>query len=472
MPNSILASPDQVIAALESHGCNPKRSGVGWKAKCPAHDGKTQSLSVHDGDTGNAAVIHCFSGCEYRDVMHALGLNQANGAKRQVVTTYDYDGYFETVRYSPKGFAQRRKLASGDYAWNLNGVAVRLYRQNDLMAVKPSQVVVVEGEKDVDTLRGVRILAVTNHGGAGKWRKAHTAALVAAGVKAVVVVPDNDEPGHEHGNKVAAECKRAGLAVKWAALPAKDVTAYLGLNNQAALLALISSAADWTPPAQPEAIPKQASESAPPISEHVVALGFTDKYRETMRYSPALGCWFEWDKTRWKPDKLQRAYHYVRTLAGEAGKEKSTRKAAFARGVESFCRADPAHAVGAGYWDVDPWHLGTPSGTVDLKSGRVLAADPAHRITKLTAVEPGQAGECPRWLQFLSESTGGNNQLIAFLQRWFGYALTGSVQEQALTFFYGPGNNGKSVFLGVLAGVLGASQKTGKIVRQATGSGP
>ena len=58
-------------------------------------------------------------------------------------------------------------------------------------------------------------------------------------------------------------------------------------------------------------------------------------------------------------------------------------------------------------------------------------------------------------MQFLSESTGGDNQLIAFLQRWFGYCLTGSVREQALTFFYGPGNNGKSVFLGVLAGVLG-----------------
>ena len=183
MPNSILASPDQVIAALESHGCKPKRSGDGWKAKCPAHDGKTQSLSVDDGDTGNAAVIHCFSGCEYRDVMHALGLNQANSTKRQIVTTYDYDGHFETVRYSPKGFAQRRKQASGEYAWNLKGVAVRLYRQDHLIAAKPSQVVVVEGEKDVDTLRGVGVLAVTNHGGAGKWRKAHTAALVEAEVK-------------------------------------------------------------------------------------------------------------------------------------------------------------------------------------------------------------------------------------------------------------------------------------------------
>ena len=52
---------DQVVGALESHGCKPKRSGAGWKSKCPAHDGKSQSLSVDDGDTGNA-VVYCFSG--------------------------------------------------------------------------------------------------------------------------------------------------------------------------------------------------------------------------------------------------------------------------------------------------------------------------------------------------------------------------------------------------------------------------
>ena len=192
-----------------------------------------------------------------------------------------------------------------------------------------------------------------------------------------------------------------------------------------------------------------------PISEHLIALEFTNKFRDTMRHCPELGSWFEWDETRWKPDKLQRAFHYARALAGEAGKAKDTRKAAFARGVESFCRADPAHAVAASYWDADPWKLGTPTGTVDLQTGRVLAPDPGHRITKLAGVGPGNAGECPRWLRFLDECTGGDAQLVGFLQRWFGYCLTGSVQEHALIFLYGAGCNGKSVFLNVLSGILG-----------------
>ena len=448
-------TPQQVIAALESHGCNPHRSGNGWKSKCPSHDGKSQSLSIDAGDTGKA-VIHCFGGCAYPTVMAALGLNQTNSAKRRIVATYDYDGHYETVRYEPKGFAQRRKLESGEYAWNTKNTATRIYRQDDLMAAKSAEIVVVEGEKDVETLRGVGVLAVTNHGGAGKWKAAHTAALVAAGVKTVVVLPDNDEPGIKHGHAVASSCTAAGLAVQWLELPAKDVTDYLGLNSTPALSALIASAADWTPPAvKAEALPTETSEAAPPISEHVVALDFTDRHRATLRYCHETERWYEWDKVRWRPDRLARAFHYARTLSGESSDTKTARKAAFARGVESFCRADPAHAVEASYWDVDPWLLGTPTGTIDLKSGRVRAPDPSHRITKLTAIGPGKSDECPRWLQFLDESTGGDGQLVAFLKKWFGYCLTGSVQEHALIFLHGAGSNGKSVFLNVLSGILG-----------------
>ena len=183
-------------------------------------------------------------------MLRALGLDQANGAKR-IVATFDYDGKFETVKYSPKGFKQRRKTASGEWAWNLKGVALRLYRQDDLMAAGAAEVYVVEGEKDVETLRQHDLLAVTNHGGAGKWRKAHTAAVLAAGVKSVVVFPDADEAGRKHGEQVAASCKAAGLAVKVCELPARDVSAYLDVNgDKAALLALATAAAEWTP--QPE----------------------------------------------------------------------------------------------------------------------------------------------------------------------------------------------------------------------------
>lgn len=45
--------------------------------------------------------------------------------------------------------------------------------------------------------------------------------------------------------------------------------------------------------------------------------------------------------------------------------------------------------------------------------------------------------------------------MIRFLQQICGYCLTGSTQEHALFFFYGPGGNGKSVFLNTVSGVVG-----------------
>ena len=86
--------------------------------------------------------------------------------------------------------------------------------------------------------------------------------------------------------------------------------------------------------------------------------------------------------------------------------------------------------------------------------------DPHDGITKLSAVTPTASVECSRWLQFLEEATGGDAELIRFLQQWCGYALTGVTREHALVFVFGPGGNGKSVFLNVLTGILGAYAAT------------
>jgi putative DNA primase/helicase len=38
-------------------------------------------------------------------------------------------------------------------------------------------------------------------------------------------------------------------------------------------------------------------------------------------------------------------------------------------------------------------------------------------------------------------------ELKQYLQQWTGYCLTGDMREQCFPFFYGEGNNGKTVFL-------------------------
>ena len=64
-------------------------------------------------------------------------------------------------------------------------------------------------------------------------------------------------------------------------------------------------------------------------------------------------------------------------------------------------------------------------------------------------------GDAIRWNSFLDEVTGGDFDLINYLQRLAGYLLTGSIKEHAITFFHGPGGNGKSVFTDTLTEILG-----------------
>lgn len=78
-----MTSPiDVVLARLDGVA----RTGKSFKARCPAHVDKTPSLSVKEGE-GGRVLLHCFSGCEFHEVVAALGLKTADlfarGSKKQ-----------------------------------------------------------------------------------------------------------------------------------------------------------------------------------------------------------------------------------------------------------------------------------------------------------------------------------------------------------------------------------------------------
>ena len=51
-----------------------KETGPGrYIARCPAHDDRSPSLAIRDGDDGRV-LIHCFAGCETEDVLSAIGM--------------------------------------------------------------------------------------------------------------------------------------------------------------------------------------------------------------------------------------------------------------------------------------------------------------------------------------------------------------------------------------------------------------
>jgi putative DNA primase/helicase len=196
------------------------------------------------------------------------------------------------------------------------------------------------------------------------------------------------------------------------------------------------------------------------ITQDGIARIFASRYADRLRFCHSIGAWYEWTGTHWKRDETNRAFEFVRLIARELseGREarelKGLRTTAFASGVERFSRSDPVFAITAAAWDRDPFQLGTPGGTVDLKAGNLRAGLPGDCITRLTAVAPAPATDCPIWLKFLDDATAGDVGLVRHLQQWCGYALTGETREHALVFLYGPGGNGKTVFLNTVTGIM------------------
>lgn len=219
-----------------------------------------------------------------------------------------------------------------------------------------------------------------------------------------------------------------------------------------------------------EAVAKEAKPTADAddvlLTEHGVALAFTERHRDRLRFCHDTGAWFLWTGTHWRQDRKHVAFSFARELVAEANREERfqtkavTGKAAFAGGVERFARADPVLAVTAEEWNPDPWLLGTPGGTVDLRTGILRPAQQGDMITRTTAVAPSDDDAPPVWRDFLIQATGSDFELIGFLKRWCGYCLTGLTREHALLFIYGPGGNGKSVFINTVTGILGEYHAT------------
>ncbi len=153
----------------------------------------------------------------------------------------------------------------------------------------------------------------------------------------------------------------------------------------------------------------------------------------------------------------RKALDEARWMAATAGGTAAAgaRRAAFARGVETFAQADRALAVTSEIWDRDPWLLGTPSGTADLRNGALRGARSEDYISRSTSVAPSDDAACPMWICFLEDIFAGDTAVIRFVQQFAGYCLTGSTREHALVFGVGPGGNGKSVFVNVIAGAMG-----------------
>jgi putative DNA primase/helicase len=192
-------------------------------------------------------------------------------------------------------------------------------------------------------------------------------------------------------------------------------------------------------------------------SDDEMACEFAARYVEYLAYLHAQRDWRTWAGQHWKRDEVLHAQEMAARLCSEYAANYGEAKLASGKTINAvlaLARGKPELATTLGMWDQRPDQLGTPGGVVDLRTGKLRPALRTDYITRQTAVAPG--GKCPRWLKTLDEVFRKDSEVIAFLQRWQGYGLTGETREQKFIFGFGGGGNGKDIVFGTCMRVMGS----------------
>lgn len=201
-------------------------------------------------------------------------------------------------------------------------------------------------------------------------------------------------------------------------------------------------------------------------------------------------CWTgkRWDRERGDTEVQLRAYDTARKIRrevlalGAMGSYESEPPKAFDERMEKFAKfakdsknhrrlraitelAGPILHGMSDQLDSHYYLFNMESGTINLQAQE---SDEGHydggialrrhnrgdRITRLSPVAYDPDADCPRFRQFLRDIQP-DDDIQFFLQRFFGYCLSGSIKEQIVVMFYGQGSNGKSTLMDLINYVMG-----------------
>jgi hypothetical protein len=236
MPHNAFTS-EPVARVVSLAHAKPDRDG--WRARCPAHDGKSDtSLSIAQGDDGRV-LLKCHAGCTHKAIASALGLTESDlfppresappprprptapprefDTAREAAEAYRATLGTESARWTyrdaagdPIGLVLRWDHADGSKKirpawrsgerWRLSYPDTRpLYGLDRLADAPEARVFVAEGEKCVEMLSTLGLPATTSPGGSNAAAKADWSPLAG---REVAVLPDADEPGRKYAEAV------------------------------------------------------------------------------------------------------------------------------------------------------------------------------------------------------------------------------------------------------------------------------
>lgn len=535
-------SYQKVVCALEQQGIHLGNSG---KCRCPSHDDRNPSLSVSEGNDGRV-LLYCHAGCDTeKDVVPSLGLTMADlqasdfessyptrlkPAKRNPGQSRGFPTADECIRvcYERFGSPDMQHIYHDKDSEEI-GRAIRwgsgpgkevrfiskqggqwvaqhlpkprpLYCLPDILSAFPgSTICVAEGEKAVDALRSIGLLATTSIRGSGAAEETDWSPL--NGLR-VVMLPDNDEKGEGYANDVKGLLGKMSPGVEWKVLrlpglkakgDAYDFIETLDAVESESIREQILGLADAIPfehigepaaievtetPIEDRAVKTPMASALPEdIADEFIEANLSQgvsKYRfwNSNFYRFNGYCFHEVTESDMRAEVINfararyagvKSQHIANVLLNlqatvKIADDKPAPCWAESPGDEDMAAWKPEDVIVLkGQLLHVPSYIEAHAGEVNRERKYLVESTAAFfSLSHVNAVFNDEAKtQVPRkWLAFLEQSIQDDERIRA-LQQFAGYLLTTRTHLHRALFIVGPTRGGKSVFVDVLSSLVG-----------------
>lgn len=203
---------------------------------------------------------------------------------------------------------------------------------------------------------------------------------------------------------------------------------------------------------------------------------FIDIHGEDLRYVPELG-WLRWGDIGWQSVPEERVRELTEDVSLALMDEKSTiddldlqktygkfitysRSSGGLASIEKLAKQSKLILRSVDDFDTKLTELACSNGIVNLETGELRPFSRHDLVTKNTNVRYVPGLKSVQWQKFLEASTGGDHELIEYLQMAAGYSATGLCSEEAFFIVSGPPASGKSTYTDAIMNALGSYTTT------------
>ena len=203
---------------------------------------------------------------------------------------------------------------------------------------------------------------------------------------------------------------------------------------------------------------------------------FSDVYKKECRYVAERKKWYIYNGKVWTENELgamelakeftEALLEYAQSIPISTDEDEISRREMFIkyvqklqkRGAREILLKDAAskYPIHMGEFDTDPYIFNCRNCTLDLGTMKAYPHNPEDLLTKMADVFYDSQAVCPRWEQHMDEITEGDAKLKKYMQKAFGYALTGDTRFECFFILFGStSRNGKGTPMDTVLSLLG-----------------